>query len=336
VTLFASGDSRTSAKLVSVVPKPLRELPEQKDIYGFNTNSMLNLGLAYSRQDQFDIIHDHNALMGLPTANVAKTPVVMTWHGPYDADIRRYFSMLNHPKLVSISQSQARLAPGLNFIGAVHNGLSMGHYPFNAYPKNYLIFVGRIDPEKGVHLAIDAAVRLKKELIIAAKLDDGVPSIQQYYLEEILPRLEKHADLVHWVGEVDEEERNRLLKDAQCLLHAVTWPEPFGLTMIEAMACGTPVVAFNQGSIPEIVVDGKTGFVVEDVDQMVEAVGKLHRIDRGECRQHALTNFSAQRMADGYEEMYRLAMKLSENELHTKVMTRIPIDRYARHTTGIT
>jgi glycosyltransferase involved in cell wall biosynthesis len=331
VTLFASGDSRTSATLASVVPKGLRELPGEKDIYGFNTNSLLNMGLAYARQDEFDIIHDHNAHMGLPTANVAHTPVVMTWHGPYDEEIRRYFSMLPGPTLVSISDSQAKLAKGLTFARTVYNGLPMGQYPFNGTPQDYLLFVGRIDEEKGVHHAIDAAVALKTKLIIAAKLDDTVPHIQRYYLEEVLPRLEQNKDLVHWIGEVDEPERNELMKNAKAFLHPVTWPEPFGLTMIEAMACGTPVVAFNQGSIPEVVDNGKTGFVVENVAQMVEAVRNIGTIDRGWCRQWALESFSVERMADGYEAVYRAAvMKKTVNELHMGNVARIPIARHAR------
>src|SRR4051812_46750973 len=144
VTLFASGDSITSAKLVSVVPKALREIPNEKDIYGFNVNSLLNMGLAYSMQDQFDVIHDHNAHMGLPTANICKTPVVMTWHGPYDEEMNRYFSMLNKPYLVSISDAQAAGAPGLSFAATVYNGLPMENYPFSATHKGYLLYVGRI------------------------------------------------------------------------------------------------------------------------------------------------------------------------------------------------
>lgn len=332
VTLFATGDTQTSAKLVSVVPRGLREMPGEKDIYGFNTNSLLNMGLAYAMQSEFDVIHDHNAHMGLPTANIAHTPVVMTWHGPYDDEIRRYFSRLPGPTLVSISDSQARLAKGLTFARTVYNGLPLGSYPFGYAPKGYLLFVGRIDEEKGVHHAIDAAARLKKKLIIAAKLDDSVPHIRRYYIEEVLPRLERHADLVQWVGEVDEERRNELMKNAEAFLHPVTWPEPFGLTMIEAMACGTPVVAFNQGSIPEVVEDGMTGFVVGSVEEMVEAVRKIGTIDRGYCRQWALSNFSVERMADGYEEVYRTAMmKKTVNELHIAGAPRIPVVRHARN-----
>jgi glycosyltransferase involved in cell wall biosynthesis len=184
----------------------------------------------------------------------------------------------------------------------------MEHYPFSATHGGYHLFVGRIDPEKGVHHAIDAAVRLNKRLIIAAKLDDHVSTIKKYFEEEIRPRFEKHPDLIEWVGEVDETQRNELMKNAHCLVHAVTWPEPFGLTLIESMACGAPVVAFRDGAIPEVIKDGVTGFVVSNVDEMVEAIKKIDTIDRGACRAHALTAFSAQKMAEGYEAMYRKAI----------------------------
>jgi glycosyltransferase involved in cell wall biosynthesis len=341
VTLFATGDTQTSARLVSVIPRSLREMPNEKDIYGFNVHSLLNMGLAYSMQDQFDVIHDHNAHMGLPTANIAQTPVVMTWHGPYDSDMTRYFSLLRKPHLVSISNSQARLAPTLDFMGTVYNGLPMEHYPFGAKSKGYLLFVGRIDPEKGVHHVMDAAIKLNKKLIIAAKLDDSVSHLKRYYEEEVEPRLKEHPKLLNWIGEVDETERNELMAGALCLLHAVTWPEPFGLTLIEAMACGAPVVAFALGSIPELVQDGVTGYVVQDVDEMVQAVRKLGRIDRAACRAHALKNFSARRMADGYEEVYRRAVgmnsassevKRTVSELHQQVSSRISNARYANNT----
>lgn len=309
VTLFATGDTVTSAKLVSVVPRGLREMKGEKDIYGFNLHSLLNMGLAYSMAAEFDIIHDHNAHMGLPTANVVSTNVVMTWHGPYDAGMTEYFSRLSRPHLVSISRSQAALAPSLRFAGTVYNGLPMEHYPFAGSAADYLLFVGRIDMEKGVHFAIDAAVATETRLIIAAKLDDAVPAIKKYFDEYIAPRLAKHADLVTWIGEVDEAERNQLMTRARALLHAVTWPEPFGLTLIEAQACGCPVIAFNKGAIPEIVRDGATGYVVEDLAGMIRAIKDLPKIDRAQCRAHALENFNATRMAEGYEAIYRRVLR---------------------------
>lgn len=303
VTLFATGDTISSAKVVSVVPKGLREMGV-KDMYGFNIHSLTNMGLAYSMADHFDIIHDHNPHMGLPTANMSRTSVVMTWHGPFEG-MTEYFAQFNRPHLVSISAAQARLAPGLRFTGNVYNGLPMDHYPFGENAKDYLLYVGRIDHEKGVHIAIDAAAKLGMKMIIAAKLDDSEPHIKAYFDREIAPRLEKHQALVTWIGEVDEEERNELMSGAIALLHAVQWPEPFGLTLIEAQACGCPVVAFNLGSIPEVVQHGVTGYVVTNLKQMVEAVRKIDEIDRAACRAWALEKFSTARMADGYEAIYQ-------------------------------
>ncbi len=303
VTLFATGDSQTSAKLVSVFPTSLREA-KTKDLYGMNTYSSMNNGLAYAMQKEFDVIHDHNPHLGLAAANIATTPVVMTWHGPYNQEMQEYFRLLNRVNLVSISKSQA-LRANLPFAGNVYNGLDMQNYPFSAKPNDYLLFVGRIDVEKGTHIAIDVAVRLKKKLIIAAKLDDDIPHIHNYFVRQIKPRLARHKDLVQWVGEVDEPQRNELMKNALCLLHPVTWPEPFGLVLIEAMACGTPVVALNLGSIPEVVEHGKTGFVAKNFGELLEGVRNIGTINRTYCREYALNRFSAKQMAIGYESVYQ-------------------------------
>lgn len=316
VTLFASGDSQTSAKLVSVYPVALR-YAGLEDLYGYNSWSILNNGLVYSMQDQFDIIHDHNPLMGLPTANIAKVPVVTTWHGPFDDQVTPLFEAFNNPFIVGISNSQAKPVRKLNLAGVVYNGLIMDDYPFSDTHDNYLLFVGRISHEKGIHHAIDAAVKLKQKLIIAAKLDKDVPVNQKYYRDEIEPRLKKHAKYVTWIGEVDEQERNKLMSRAKAFLHPVTWPEPFGLTLIESMACGTPVVAFGLGSIPEIIQDGKTGFVVKNVDEMVEAVKKIDQIDRAACRRYSISNYGARRMAEGYLEIYKKLVK--EHQAKKKV-----------------
>lgn len=310
VTLFASGDSRTSARLVSVVEKSLRRL-KTKDLYGFNTPTMMNIGAAYAMQDRFDIIHDHNPHISLPTANIARVPVVVTWHGPFDEQVTPLFQLLNKPYVVSISDAQGKPAPGVNFLGTVYNGLPMENYPFSDQPEDYLLYVGRIDAEKGTHIAIDVAVQLGKKLIIAAKADVDVQHIRQYFEREVEPRLQAHKNLVTWIGEVDETERNELMAKALCLLHPVTWPEPFGLTVIEAMGCGCPVVAFRRGSMPELISSGRTGFLVDDFDEMLEAVRRIGSISREECRRHSLRNFSADRMVEGYINAYETAIRQS-------------------------
>jgi len=299
VTLFASGDSLTSGKLKAVYPRALREA-KLKDLYGINIWTLINIGSAYDIQDEFDIIHDHNGYLSLPTANLARTPVVMTAHGPFTPEIRRAFKALARPYVATISHSQRSFAPDLHHAGTVHNGLNMKNYPFSADHEGYLLFVGRISLEKGVHYAVEAAQQLNLPLIIAAKLD---PVDRAYFKEYIEPYL---SEQIRWIGEVDEDERNRLMSKAMCFLHPITWPEPFGLTLIEAMACGCPVIAFNKGSISEIVRNGKTGYVVTDYeDSLIEAILSIDKIDRKRCRRYALKYFSAERMADGYEAIYK-------------------------------
>lgn len=298
VTLFASGDSETRAKLESVYPRSLREA-KVKDLYGTNTWTLLNMGLAYDMQDEFDIIHDHLAPLSLTAANLATTPVVMTMHGAFSVDNRKLFQTLRTPYVVTISESQMYSLPDLNHAGTVHNGLPMEHYPFGEEMGDYLLFVGRISQEKGVHFAVEAALELDLPLVLAAKVDAyDLP----YFREYIEPHL---SERIKWIGEVGEEDRNKLMANARCFLHPVTWREPFGLTLIEAMACGCPVVAFDKGSIPEIINTGVTGYVVQDLETMIEAINNIGAIDRKACRAHSLTHFSAERMADGYEAVYR-------------------------------
>lgn len=302
VTLFASGNSKTSAKLKAVFPKSLREI-RLAELYGGNILTMLHIGFVYQMQSQFDIIHDHFGYLSLPTANLSTTPVVMTMHGNITIDTKRIFENLKNPNLVAISKSQMVPAPHLNWKGVVYNGLDMQHYPFSDTPEEYLLFVGRISREKGLHYAIEVAQYLDMPLIIAAKLNSftEAPFDVQYFREYIEPRL---SDSICWVGEVDEEERNKLMHKALCLLHPVTWREPFGLNMIEAMACGCPVVGFNLGSIPEVVQDLKTGYVVSDLDEMIQAVSNIKKINRKFCRKYALEKFSVTNMTDGYESLY--------------------------------
>ncbi len=298
VTLFASGDSITDAKLVSVHPRALRE-SNIKDLYGANHHTLLNIGAAFERQAEFDVIHDHIGPIALPTANLATTPTVSTMHGPFTPEVRQLLRSLRRPGITTISDSQYFASKDINHLGTVYNGLNMEHYEFSDKSGDYLLYVGRICLEKGTHFAIQVAQELDMPLIIAAKVD---AVDQGYYESYVKPWLSAR---IQWIGEVDEAERNTLMAGSRCFLHPVTWREPFGLTLIEAQACGAPVVAFAKGSIPEIVEHGVTGFVVEDIEEMVEAVDKVHEIDRNACRARALTNFSAKKMTDGYIAAYQ-------------------------------
>lgn len=306
VTLFASGNSLTSAKLVSICPRSLREF-QTKNLYGPNAFTMLNIGAAYEMHHEFDIIHDHNGYIGLPVANIINTPVIMTYHGDFHSEVIKIFQMLKKPYIVSISKEQVQGIGGINVIGNVYNGLSMDNYVFSNEHDGYLLYVGRISMEKGVHHAMEVAQALDLPLIIAAKLDDVD---RPYFEEHVKPKL---SEKIKWIGEVNQEERNKLMSKAMCFLHPVTWKEPFGLTLIESMACGCPVVAFNQGSIPEIIVQGKTGFVVSSVEEMINAVKKIDIISRDYCRRYSLEKFNAKVMADGYEELYKKILEMNNN-----------------------
>ena len=298
VTLFASGDSKTSAKLISVYPTSLREAKLGSVANGKSAWTMLNLGLAYDQQDQFDIIHDHTHVIGLPTANIATTPVVITLHDPIFANYKQILETLTNPYIVTISKSQGEPAPKMNNIATVYNGLSMDSYVFSKTHDGYLLYFGTFRPEKGADKAIEVAKKLNLPLILAGKLDNWQ---KPFFSKYIKPYLSKK---IQYIGEIGEVERNKLMSKAMCLLHPISWREPFGLNIIEAMACGAPVVAFNRGSIPELIENGKTGYVVENTEEMIAAILNIDTINREECRKHALKNFNAKRMTDEYEKVY--------------------------------
>jgi glycosyltransferase involved in cell wall biosynthesis len=308
VTLFASADSITSAKLSSLYDTSLREQNIKEP--SLTACILAHLGVAFDRQAEFDIIHDHNIYVSVPTAHLATTPTIVTLHYSFDKFNQELFQHLRRPHYVAISHSQATALPGLPIDAVIHNGLSMEHYPFSEQHDGYLLYVGRMSEQKGPHLAIEVAKRLNLPLIMAAKVNANE---RKFFKEKIKPHL---GDQIQWIGEVDEKKRNKLMAKAMCLLHPVLWPEPFGLTLIEAMACGAPVVAFGRGSIPEIIQNGKTGYVVHDTDQMVAAVQRIDVISRKECREHALQNFSAKKMVDAYEKLYT---EIIEKKVEAKV-----------------
>lgn len=309
VTLFASGNSTTSAKLVSVVTKSLREMKKTSRGDGADALALLNIGLAYQMQDQFDIIHDHTHVIGLATANIATTPTVMTLHDPVFPNYKPIIETLTHPYFVTISKAQAEPAPKMNVIGNVYHGMKMDHYPYAKKSGKFLLFVATFRKEKGAHTAIQVAKRLNMPLIIAGKLDKSWQL--EYFNKSIKPHL---SNQIRFIGEVTEEKRNSLMRRAYCLLHPITWREPFGLTLIEAMACGCPVVAYNRGSSAEIIKNGSTGFVVKNFKEMLKAVKKVDDIDRYATRLYALKNFNAQRMTQDYEKIYEKVIIESKKE----------------------
>lgn len=297
VTLFASGDSQTRARLVSVVPEGLRLAGVRDPIPA----SLLALGVAYDRADEFDVIHSHVDYPTLPFAHRATTPTVMTCHGRLDLfDTHAIFEAFPEAHLISISDNQRRLLPTWNWAGTVYNGIEVANFTFHPRPGEYLAFLGRISPEKGIEDAIAVAKLAGMPLKIAAKVD---PADAAYYRDVVRPLLDH--PLVEYIGEVNEREKDAFLGGALALLFPIRWPEPFGLVMAEAMATGTPVIAGRFGSVPEVITDGVTGFIGDSLEEMALAIRQLGQIDRAACRAAVESRFSAAAMADGYERIYR-------------------------------
>jgi glycosyltransferase involved in cell wall biosynthesis len=297
VTLFASGDSITSARLVPIYPKNLREL--KLDPFKENSIRLMGIGVPFSRQNEFDIIHDHNLPFSAPTANLAKTPVIATLHGPIDPGNQELYEAMSNPYLVSISKAQIPKNSTMNHITTIYHGFNMQQFPYSNKPLDFLLYVGRIAPKKGLHHAINVTKKLNMKLVIAAKY---VQYHDDYFQNIIKPQL---SDKIQWIGEVNEIERNKLMSNARAFLHPACWDEPFGLTMIEALACGTPVIAYKRGSIPEIIKHEKVGFIVNNETEMARAIMKINTIDREACRRYALSKFNVEKMTDEYEIVYR-------------------------------
>ena len=297
VTLFASGDSRTTAELVPVVPSALRPSGAHEAI----GPHLKQIGMVRDRLADFDVVHSHVDFFALPFQRPGDPPLVTTLHGRLDLPelwpVYRFFGTAN---FVSISDAQREPVRDLNWVATVHHGLPVDDYPMGDGRGDYVLFLGRIAAEKQPHVAIDVARRAGVRLVIAAKVDRAD---QDYWETEVRPRLAGPG--VEYVGETDLADTVRLLRDARALLFPIDWPEPFGLVMIEAMACGTPIVTRRRGSTPEVVEHGVTGFVCDDDTAIEQALGQIDRIDRRACRKRAETRFSVARMADEYEAVYR-------------------------------
>ena len=287
VTLFASGDSRTAATLVPVCPRGLRLDPEVKDYAAY---TLVALGEAYAQDGEFDLFHNHNDYLAFAMARLAQTPTVTTTHGRLDLqEVRRFYQLFPEQRLVSISHDQRKWLPDANWVGTVHNGIAVDHFRLRQTPGDYLVFLGRISPEKRPDRAIEIARDVGMKLVIAAKVD---AVDRDYYEHAIAPLIQANRGLIEFIGEVDEHEKDEVLGNAYAYLFPIDWPEPFGLTMVEAMATGTPVIASRNGSVPEIVLDGVTGFVCSTFKELIEAVPKVASLDRVACRRHVERHFT--------------------------------------------
>ncbi len=299
VTLFASGDSISLAKIESVHPRALRLDSTVKE---YGVYEMLQLSQVYSRASEFDIIHSHMGHAAIPYANLVKTPTVHTLHGVFTPDNEKLFMHGCNQPFVSISDAQREPRLNLNCVATVYNGIDLSTYPF--YPKPqappYLAFLGRISPEKGTHLAIEVAKRSGWHLKMAGKVD---VVDRQYFQQEIEPHID--GKQIEYLGEANHHQKVELMGNAVATLFPITWREPFGLVMIESMATGTPVIAMSLGSTQEVIAHGKTGFLCHTVEEFIASIDQAVHLNRSNCREHIHTNFSAQRMTDGYEGVYQ-------------------------------
>ena len=297
VTLFASGDSETAGRLQAVCPQALRL---NTGIFNRDAPMIMLQERSLGARGDFDVIHSHLDFLGFPLARRNPKPVVTTLHGRLDLpELQPVFHEYAEMPLVSISDAQRRPLPWANWHATVHHGLPRHLYTYHSQPQGYLAFLGRISPEKRPDHAIEVAKRSGLPLRIAAKVD---PADLQYYRSEIKPLLDH--PLIEFIGEISDAEKDDFVGNALALVCPYDWPEPFGLVLIEALACGTPVLAYRRGSIPEVIDDGITGFVCENLSEMVAAVERLGEIDRRRCRTSFEQRFTADRMARDYVALY--------------------------------
>ncbi len=292
MTLFATADSITAGKLEAVCVKPYGENPDMDA----KVCECLHISHFMEMAGEFDILHNNYDFLPLTYTRLINTPMITTIHGFSSPKILPVFKKYNKDNYyVSISNSDR--SPELDYIATVYNGIRVEDFTFREKGGDYLLFFGRIHPEKGTLESIQIAKRAKRKLIISGLIQD-----QQYFDEQIAPWL--NDDDIVYVGNSGPQKRDRLLGNAFVLLHPISFEEPFGLSVAESMCCGTPVIAFPLGSMPELVVDGKTGFLVNTVNEAVDVLPEIKNIDRTFCRQWVVNNFSIEKMIDGYLEVY--------------------------------
>jgi glycosyltransferase involved in cell wall biosynthesis len=291
VTLFATGDSITSATLDTVIDKPTGEYPADAKVA-----ECLHIANLMEKASSFDIIHNNFDFLPLTYSKLINTPVITTIHGFSSQQIVPVYKKYNTDSYyVSISNSDRH--PDLTYLDTVYNGLDEEQFSFGTGEGNYLLYFGRIHPDKGTYEAIQIALDSKKKLIICGLIQD-----QQYYNEAVLPFI--NSTSIIYLGNAGPQQRNELLGNALALLHPISFEEPFGLSVAESMMCGTPVIAFNRGAMKELIIDFKTGFLVDNIKEAVDAVTKIKKLDRNTCRKHALQKFSSREMALHYIKLY--------------------------------
>jgi glycosyltransferase involved in cell wall biosynthesis len=301
VVLIAAGEDRTEADLV----RTFRVIPDGLGGPDSLPIELIHAAAAAERLDALDVdvVHDHGVVDPL-FAPYRRAPTLVTVHGPLEGWMRRLYAAMRGVRFIAISDAQRATAPELPWLATVHNGIDVGAAPFRATKDDWFLFLGRIDPTKGVLDAIEIALRTGTRLLIAAKASDD--DERRYLEEEVEPRL---GDGVEFLGGVDADRKLDLLARARALLFPIRWEEPFGLVMIEAMACGTPVLALRFGAIPEVVADGVTGFVRDHPDELPAAIARVDELEPKACRQRVADLFDVPQMAAGYEAVYRKVLR---------------------------
>lgn len=301
VTLFATGDSQTAARLVSAVGSSIRNSVVDQSWLAWH---LIQLDMVAAMAGEFDVVHFHTDFLHFPLARTFPRPHVTTLHGRLDLPhLPPLYGHFRNVPVVSISDSQRVPLPEAGWVRTIHHGLPEDLYPYESMAGDYFLFVGRLSPEKRVDRAVEIAVRCGRPLYIAAKINKW----EEAYFNEVLKPLFRHP-LVTFVGEVGEKEKRELLARARALLFPIDWPEPFGLVMIESLSCGTPVIAYANGAVPEIVEDGVSGFIVASQEEAVRAARRIESIDRRTCRQAFERRFTATHMASNYLQVYRQLM----------------------------
>jgi len=298
VTLFASGDSVTSAELVPVCRRSFRQNKRATD---YLSREVLLMDHVMQRAGEFDVIHFHTGCLHYLISRHLTVPHVTTLHGRLDTtELLHLYERFRDMPMISISNSQRTPWPCANWQATIYHGLPKDLFRLHSEPGNYLAFLGRVSPEKRVDRAIEIAKRAGMPLKIAAKVD---PADRRYFKREIEPLL--NDPHIEWVGEISDKDKDEFLGNAYALLFPIDWPEPFGLVMIESMACGTPVIAYECGSVPEVMEDGVTGFIVRDLDEAVNGVNRIRELSRLRCREVFERRFAADRMASDYVDVYK-------------------------------
>ena len=299
MTLFATADSHTAARLEAVVARGYSEDPSSDP----KVSECLHIAHAFERAREFDIIHNSFDFLPLTYSDLVETPVLTTIHGFSSPRILAVYQRYN-PTNAYVAISDSDRDPSLDYLATIHHGIDTDAFALHPAPGGYLLFFGRIHPDKGTLQAIEIAARCELPLVIA-----GIVQDQQYFDELIAPRID--GSKVSFVGAVDAAERSELLGGAQALLHPIGFDEPFGYSVVEAMACGTPVIAFNRGSMPELISDGVSGFLVDDVGGAVSAVAAAGALDRTTIREQAVERFGVARMVDAYIAAYEAVLTCS-------------------------